>query len=119
MDIRYKQGGILKGQNGLVSIWDKAYNSQFGNAFRTFLKGSGYNLSDEDYLKKHGFNKPQTGFAPLPSVPESGPFEGIEYLTKGHFGTGAKYNAGLQISETEKEASRVLNLAKAVKENPR
>lgn len=100
---------IVNNRNGgLLGLWDKAYNSNFGNALRTVLFGQDHNLSQEEYAEKHGFSKPLTGFAPLPTIPESGPFEGIEYLAKGHFGTGARYNAGLQNLATEREAAKVL-----------
>ena len=107
--IRNKQSGILKHQQGgFLNLWQKAYGSKLGEGIRTLLFGKDNNLSDEEYMQKHGIARPITGFAPLPTVPESGPFEGIEYLTEGNFGTGARYNAGLFKKLTEKEAARVL-----------
>ena len=57
-DIRHKQGGIIKGQNGFLNTWQKAYNSKFGKGLRSFLNGADSDLTDEEYFEKHGFHKP-------------------------------------------------------------
>ena len=50
---------IYKLQNGgIFHLWNKAYNSKFGNTVRTFMFGKDYNLSNEEYQKKHGYAKP-------------------------------------------------------------
>ena len=108
--VKYKQGGILKAQDGtLLNTWQKAYNSNFGKGLRSILFGKDYDLSDEEYFQKHGYARPITGTVHLPMVPEEGPFMGIKYLTKGSFGTGARYNAGLERKLTEAASKKVLN----------
>ena len=99
-DIRYKSGGILKGQHGILTPWYKAYNSKFGKGVRDLMFGKDYNLSDEEYVQKHGYAKPITGTGMLPGKTSMNAFEGVENLVKGSFGTGAKYNAGQQIMKT-------------------
>ena len=53
-----KKNRIIKGQNGFLNTWQKAYNSKFGKGLRNFLNGTDSDLSDEEYLEKHGYNKP-------------------------------------------------------------
>ena len=74
-----KQGGILKAQNGFLNIWQKAYNSKFGKGLRNFLNGTDSDLSDEEYLEKHGYNKPVGSIGILGALvaPE---WEGLEAL---------------------------------------
>ena len=104
------QGGVLKAQDGaFLSTWQKAYDSNFGKGLRSILFGTDYDLSDEEYFQKHGYARPITGTVHLPMVPEEGPFMGIKYLTKGSFGTGARYNAGLERKLTEAASKKVLN----------
>ena len=99
-DIRYKQGGILKAQRGILTPWYKAYNSKFGKGVRTLMFGKDSDLSDEEYVQKYGYAKPITGTGMLPGKTSMNPFEGVENLVKGSFGTGAKYNSGLQAMKT-------------------
>lgn len=76
--IGLKQGGIVKAQNGWVlDKWQKAYNSKFGKGLRDFLYGQDRDLSDEEYLKKYGYNKPVGGIGVLGALvaPE---WEGLE-----------------------------------------
>lgn len=90
---QYKNGGTLKCQNGgNSSIWEQisnpraTYTDGYGverevyepkaitagrkvyNAINTVLNGSDSELSDEEYLQKHGFNRPATTTAPLPTI---------------------------------------------------
>jgi len=51
-DMRYKQGGILKAQNGFLNTWQKAYNSKFGKGLRDFMFGKDRDLSDEEYFRE-------------------------------------------------------------------
>lgn len=78
-DIRYKQGGIIKGQNGFLNIWQKACNSKLWKGLCNFLNGADSDLSDEEYLEKHGYNKPIGSIGILGALvaPE---WEGLEAL---------------------------------------
>lgn len=102
-----KQGGVLKAQRGILTPWYKAYNSKFGKGVRTLMFGKDYDLSDEEYVQKYGYAKPITGTGMLPGKTSMNPFEGVENLVKGSFGTGAKYNSGLQAMKT-KAASKLV-----------
>lgn len=102
-----KQGGILKAQHGILTPWYKAYNSKFGKGVRTLMFGKDYDLSDEEYVQKYGYAKPITGTGMLPGKTSMNPFEGVENLVKGSFGTGTKYNSGLQAMKT-KAASKLV-----------
>lgn len=86
-----KQGGIVKAQNGLLNIWQKAYNSKFGKGFRDFMFGKDRDLSDEEYLEKYGYNKPVGGIGILGALvaPE---WEGLEIpeITMQHIGNQGK-----------------------------
>lgn len=66
--ILFKQGGIIKAQNGFLNTWQKAYNSKFGKGLRDFMFGKDSNLSDEEYAAKHGYNKPVGGLGVLGAV---------------------------------------------------
>ena len=104
----YKSGGILKGQHGILTPWYKAYNSKFGKGVRTLMFGKDHDLSDEEYVQKYGYAKPITGTGMLPGKTSMNVFESIEGpLVKGSFGTGAKYNSGLQAMKT-KAASKLV-----------
>lgn len=103
----YKSGGVLKGQTGLFRLWHKAYDSKVGDAVRKFMLGKDYDLSDEEYVQKYGYAKPITGTGMLPGKTSMNAFEGVENLVKGSFGTGAKYNSGLQAMKT-KAASKLV-----------
>ena len=70
--------------------------------------GKDYDLSNEEYQKKHGYAKPLTGTGILPSKTSMNVFGGIENLTKGSYGTGAVYNAGKQMLDTERAAFKSL-----------
>jgi len=111
-DIRYKQGGIIKGQNGFLNIWQKAYDSKFGKGLRDFMFGKDKDLSDEEYLEKHGHNKPVGGLGPFVEMTTIGPvsdFSGVSNIVKGTFGNGGvKANVGLQNLNTEKRALQLL-----------
>lgn len=93
-------GGVIKGQHGILTPWYNLYNSKVGEFVRNSMFGKDYNLSDEEYVQKHGYAKPITGTGMLPGKTSMNPFEGVENLVKGSFGTGAKYNAGQQIMKT-------------------
>ena len=110
MKIKFKNGGIIKLQpGGLMGLWHKAYDSKLGHGIRTAMFGKDYNLSDEEYQQKYGYAKPVIGTPMLPGKTSMNVFEGIEGpLVKGVSGTGAKYNAGKQIMETEKAAETSL-----------
>ena len=110
MKIKFKNGGIIKLQpGGLMGLWQKAYDSKLGNVVRTTMFGKDYNLSDDEYQEKYGYAKPVVGTPMLPGKTSMNVFEGIEGpLVKGNFGTGAKYNAGKQIMETNKAAKIAL-----------
>lgn len=99
---------ILKGQHGILTPWYKVYNSKLGEAVRNFMFGKDSDLSDEEYVQKYGYAKPITGTGMLPSKTSMNIFESIEGpLVKGSFGTGAKYNSGLQAMKT-KAASKLV-----------
>ena len=61
-----KQGGVIKGQFGLSIISPSAINqsidrfkqTKVGTVLNNFFNGTDSNLSDEEYLAKHGYNKP-------------------------------------------------------------
>jgi len=86
-----KQGGIIKGQNGFLNTWQKAYNSKFGKGLRDFMFGKDNNLSDEEYLEKYGYNKPVGGIGILGALvaPE---WEGLEIpeIAAQHIGNQGK-----------------------------
>ena len=86
-----KQGGIIKGQNGFLNTWQKAYNSKFGKGLRDFMFGKDNDLSDEEYLEKYGYNKPVGGIGILGALvaPE---WEGLEIpeITAQHIGNQGK-----------------------------
>ena len=96
----FKNGGILKGQHGILTPWYNLYHSKVGEFVRDLMFGKDYNLSDEEYVQKYGYAKPITGTGMLPGKTSMNAFEGVENLVKGSFGTGAKYNAGQQIMKT-------------------
>lgn len=87
----FKQGGIIKGRNGFLNTWQKAYNSKFGKGFRNFMFGKDNDLSDEEYLEKYGYNKPVGGIGILGALvaPE---WEGLEIpeITAQHIGNQGK-----------------------------
>ena len=74
-----KKNRIIKGQNGFLNTWQKAYNSKLGKGLRNFLNGADSDLSDEEYLEKHGYNKPVGSIGILGALvaPE---WEGLESL---------------------------------------
>lgn len=76
---QFKQGGVIKGQNGFLNMWQKAYNSKFGKGVRDFMFGKDRDLSDEEYFNKYGYNKPigGIGVVGLLVAPE---WEGLEAL---------------------------------------
>lgn len=86
-----KQGGIIKGQNGFLNTWQKAYNSKFGKGLRNFMFGKDRDLSDEEYLEKYGYNKPVGSIGVLGALvaPE---WEGLEIpeITAQHIGNQGK-----------------------------
>lgn len=116
LDRRYKQGGILKAQNGFLNTWQKAYNSKFGKGLRDFMFGKDNDLSDKEYLEKYGYNKPVGGIGVLGALvaPE---WEGLEIpeITAQHIGNQGKvlrwFESGnskmlkVPIKETSKKAS--------------
>lgn len=103
-----KWGGIIKAQHGILTPWYNLYNSNVGKRVRDFMLGKDHNLPDEEYVQKYGYAKPITGTGMLPGKTSMNVFEGIEGpLVKGSFGTGAKYNSGLQAMKT-KVASKLV-----------
>ena len=86
-----KQGGIIKGQNGFLNTWQKAYNSKFGKGLRDFMFGKDSDLSDEEYFEKYGYNKPVGGIGILGALvaPE---WEGLEIpeIAAQHIGNQGK-----------------------------
>lgn len=109
---------IIKAQNGvLLDTWKKAYNSKFGKNLRDFMFGKDSDLSEEEYLAKHGYNKPIGGLGPLVEMTTIGPiadFSGVEHIVKGTFGNGGvRANVGLTNLATEK---RAMQLAKSYEE---
>lgn len=74
-----KQDEVVKAQHGwVIDKWQKAYNSKFGKGVRDLLYGQDImDLSDEEYFKKHGYNKPIGGIGILGALvaPE---WEGLE-----------------------------------------
>lgn len=79
--------------------------------------GKDRDLSDEEYLEKHGYNKPVGGLGPLVEMTTISPiadFSGVEHLVKGTFGNGGvRANVGLRSLNAEK---RALQLAKSYEE---
>ena len=76
LDIRYKKGGILKAQNGLLTTWQKAYDSKFGKGLRDFMFGKDVmDLSDEEYVNKYGYYKPSGAIGIAGSI--SNPIGGV------------------------------------------
>ena len=112
-----KSGGVIKGQNGFFNTWKKAYNSKFGKGVRDFLNGKDSELSNKEYISKHGYAKPVGGLGPLVEMTTTGPvadFSGVKNIVKGTFGNGGvKANVGLQSMKTER---RALDLAKSYDE---
>lgn len=115
-----KQGGIIKGQNGFLNTWQKAYSSKFGKGLRDFMFGKDRDLSDEEYFNKYGYNKPIGGLGPLVEMTTIGPvgdFSGVSNVVKGTFGNGGvRANVGLQSMNAEK---RAIQLAKSYDEELR
>lgn len=67
MIYKFNNGGIVKlqnagsipqSQNNIMKLWHKAYDSKLGEAVRNFMFGKDYNLSNEEYIQKHGFVRP-------------------------------------------------------------
>ena len=86
-----RSGGIIKGQNGFLNTWQKAYNSKFGKGLRDFMFGKDRDLTDEEYFEKYGYNKPVGGIGILGALvaPE---WEGLEIpeITAQHIGNQGK-----------------------------
>lgn len=111
-----KQGGIIKGRDGFLNTWQKAYNSKFGKGLRDFMFGKDRDLSDEKYLEKYGYNKPVGGIGVLGALvaPE---WEGLEIpeIAAQHIGNQGKvlrwFESGnskmlkVPIKETSKKVS--------------
>lgn len=90
--------------------WKKIYGSKIAKASRDFLLGKDMDLSDEAYREKYGYNKPNNsvGIMGMLVAPE---WTGVENLTKGISGFGgAKYNAGLEALEAERQAQKALKV---------
>lgn len=45
----------------ITGAWDKAYNSNFGKAVRTFMNGYDSDLTDDEYFEKYGHVRPFEG----------------------------------------------------------
>lgn len=50
-------GSIPQSQNKIMKLWHTAYDSKLGEAVRNFMFGKDYNLSNEEYIQKHGFSR--------------------------------------------------------------
>lgn len=100
MKFKFKNGGIVKGQNGLMGLWHKAYDSKLGQGIRNFMFGKDYDLSDEEYVQKYGYNHPNASAGIL------------ELLTPGEIGKLSKL--GTTLKETER-ATRVAKEAASAK----
>lgn len=94
-EIRKKEStNVIKGQNGFLNIWQKAYDSKLGKGLRNFMFGTDSNLSDEEYIKKHGYNKPIMGMPPAVK---------ISYIPEGVYGSAKMAE---QAAKAAKEASK-------------
>ena len=51
-------GSVPQSQNKIMKFWHTAYDSKLGEAVRNFMFGKDYNLSNEEYIQKHGYAKP-------------------------------------------------------------
>jgi len=70
---KYLHGGILKAQFGLSHLSPSAINqsidkfkqTKVGKTLNDFFNGTDSNLSDEEYIQKHGYTKPIGGIGIL------------------------------------------------------
>lgn len=100
---QYKCGGnikkkesskVIKGQNGFLNLWQSAYDSKFGKGLRNFMFGTDSDLSDEEYIKKHGYSKPIAGMPPAVK---------ISYIPEGVYGSTRMAE---QVAKAAKEAAK-------------
>ena len=90
-----EQGGrIIKGQDGFLNMWQKAYDSKLGKGVRNFMFGTDSDLSNEEYIKKHGYSKPIMGMPPAVK---------ISYIPEGVYGSTRMAE---QAAKAAKEAAK-------------
>jgi hypothetical protein len=105
---QYKCGGnikkkesskVRKGQNGFLNLWQSAYNSKFGKGLRNFMFGTDSDLSNEEYVKKHGYSKPIMGMPPAVK---------ISYIPEGVYGSTRMAE---QAAKAAKEAAKFKHIS--------
>lgn len=77
--------------NKILNKWQQLYDSKFGHLVRDFFNGQDSDLSDEEYVAKHGYYKPvgSLGVAGMVVAPEWEELE-IPEITSMHRGFQGK-----------------------------
>ena len=86
----------------LYKLWQKNYNSKFGDSLRRAVYGRDYNLSDEEYLNKYGFMRPSTSAGILDLMSPTS--------------AGKLLKVGNELKEAER-AARVAKQARSLKDS--
>ena len=87
-------GKVRKGQDGFLNLWQRAYDSKFGKGLRNFMFGTDSDLSNEEYVEKHGYSKPIMGMPPAVK---------ISYIPEGVYGSTKMAE---QAAKVAKEAAK-------------